>query len=121
MLPKFGSGRQRFASTADAQRGTLTLRERMIYSPRKYKYPIETEASNGNSRSICRFACWLELFSIFGSILVMLGLVIKTDGCAVRTFGKTGAPGDVRERMATIYFEPSRCKAFDVARVGMRS
>ena len=58
---------------------------------------------------------------MFGSIRVMFGLVAGNEGAADNTFGKTGAPGCVGANCATMYLLPSHCKAFDVARNGIRS
>ena len=50
---------------------------------------------------------------------MMLGK--KPCGNDVATLGKTGAPAWPNENEATLYFVPSRCNAFEVARNGMRS
>ena len=42
-------------------------------------------------------------------------------GNAGSTSGNTGAPACAAESTAVLYLVPSRCKAFDVARSGMRS
>jgi len=62
-----------------------------------------------------------ELLSILGSIRVILGLIVKTDGSAARALGKIGDPGDDGVKIATDVFDPSRWRALEVARVGMRS
>src|SRR6185503_10998350 len=120
MLAKFGFGRPRFGTPADAgNRGTFTLRDRTRCNPRVCKYPIASDVFLDNSRSICRLACCAYEFSMPGSIVVMLGR--KPCGNDAATPGKTGAPGWPNENDATLYFVPSRCSAFEVARSGMRS